>query len=178
MFGRKKIVDEIKLTHPDISNILEIGCGTGYNLINLAKKYPHGSVTGIDLSKEMLEVAVHQLNRNKLNVTIINEPYSKDRFENKFNLILCSYSLSMMGQHTSEIIQAAADDLIEGGIFAAVDFHRSKFSFFTKHMIKHHVQMDGNLLTQLKTIFPNHKIKVRNAYLGIWQYFTFIGNKS
>ncbi|HQX45108.1 MAG: class I SAM-dependent methyltransferase [Saprospiraceae bacterium] len=178
LFGRKRLLKEISLAYPDPSNILEIGCGTGYNLLNLAKAYPNASITGIDLSKEMLEVCNHQIQQNKLSIEIINEPYSKDRFENKFDLILCSYSLSMMGIHTTEILEAAYHDLKQGGFFTAVDFHRSKFDFFTRHMKKNHIQMNGTLLEHLETFFPNHKSKVLNAYAGLWQYFTFTGLKS
>ena len=126
----------------------------------------------------MLEVCNHQIQQNKLSIEIINEPYSKDRFENKFDLILCSYSLSMMGIHTTEILEAAYHDLKQGGFFTAVDFHRSKFDFFTRHMKKNHVQMNGTLLEHLETFFPNHKSKVLNAYAGLWQYFTFTGLQS
>lgn len=177
LFGRKSIVKEVSLAYPDQLNILEIGCGTGYNLLNLANAYPNASITGIDLSKEMLDVCNHKIQQNKLNIKIINEPYTKDRFENKFELILCSYSLSMMGIHATEVLEAAYHDLKPGGVFTAVDFHRSKFNFFTNHMKKNHVQMNGSLLEHLKTLFPNHKTKVLNAYLGLWQYFIFIGLK-
>ncbi|HRG69790.1 MAG TPA: class I SAM-dependent methyltransferase [Saprospiraceae bacterium] len=177
LFGRKSIVKEVSLAYPDPLNILEIGCGTGYNLLNLANAYPNASITGIDLSKEMLDVCNLKIQQNKLNIKIINEPYTKDRFENKFELILCSYSLSMMGIHAIEVLEAAYHDLKQGGVFTAVDFHRSKFNFFTNHMKKNHVQMNGSLLEHLKTLFPNHKTKVLNAYLGLWQYFIFIGLK-
>ena len=40
LFGRHKVIQVLpSLTHTDI-NILEIGCGTGYNLNKLARKYP------------------------------------------------------------------------------------------------------------------------------------------
>jgi S-adenosylmethionine-diacylgycerolhomoserine-N-methlytransferase len=45
------------LAVPIGGTVLEIGCGTGRNLIALAEIYPSAQLYGIDISSEMLETA-------------------------------------------------------------------------------------------------------------------------
>ena len=45
------------------ARILEIGCGTGRNLILAARKYPTARLYGIDVSNEMLASASHAIAR-------------------------------------------------------------------------------------------------------------------
>jgi S-adenosylmethionine-diacylgycerolhomoserine-N-methlytransferase len=43
--------------------VLEIGCGTGRNLIKAARAYPEARVFGLDVSREMLETAAASIAR-------------------------------------------------------------------------------------------------------------------
>ena len=45
------------LNPPPGASVLEIGCGTGRNLVKAARRYPRASFYGIDISREMLETA-------------------------------------------------------------------------------------------------------------------------
>ena len=38
-----------------INSLLDIGCGTGLELASIYQKFPNVKITGIDLSKDMLE---------------------------------------------------------------------------------------------------------------------------
>jgi len=55
-----KIVDSLVAHHPQ-RNILEIGCGTGLILEELAKRQPTLPITGIDLTAPMLSIAQKRL---------------------------------------------------------------------------------------------------------------------
>lgn len=55
-----KIVDSLVAHHPQ-RNVLEIGCGTGLILEELAKRQPQLSITGIDLTAPMLSIAQKRL---------------------------------------------------------------------------------------------------------------------
>jgi ubiquinone/menaquinone biosynthesis C-methylase UbiE len=55
-----KIVDSL-LTHRPQRNVLEIGCGTGLILEELAKRQPQLPITGIDLTAPMLAIAHKRL---------------------------------------------------------------------------------------------------------------------
>ncbi|MGA0825132.1 MAG: class I SAM-dependent methyltransferase, partial [Burkholderiaceae bacterium] len=61
LLGRNRLVDQLK---PDPgSTILEMGCGTGHNLIRLARRRPDLQLVGVDASKAMLEIAQQKINR-------------------------------------------------------------------------------------------------------------------
>jgi S-adenosylmethionine-diacylgycerolhomoserine-N-methlytransferase len=55
LFGRTAIIKKFAGTAP--RNILEVGCGTGRNLVELARRFPQAQVTGVDLSATMLDLA-------------------------------------------------------------------------------------------------------------------------
>ena len=59
-YDYKKIVDGL-LAHGPVHNVLEIGCGTGLILEELAKRQHNISITGIDLTQAMLDIASHRL---------------------------------------------------------------------------------------------------------------------
>jgi len=54
------IVDSLT-AHQPFSNILEIGCGTGLILEEIARRHPAARLTGIDLTGAMLEIAEKRL---------------------------------------------------------------------------------------------------------------------
>ena len=58
-YDYKKIVDGV-LNQPS-ANILEIGCGTGLILEEIAKRNPAISLTGMDLTQAMLNIAQKRL---------------------------------------------------------------------------------------------------------------------
>ncbi|MEM1357475.1 MAG: methyltransferase domain-containing protein, partial [Bacteroidota bacterium] len=57
LFGRKHLLASLPFRPTEPLQILEVGCGTGHNLLRLAKKYPEAEITGIDLSTDMLAKA-------------------------------------------------------------------------------------------------------------------------
>jgi len=59
-YDYKKIVDGL-LAHGPVHNVLEIGCGTGLILEELAKRQHNISITGIDLTQAMLDIASQRL---------------------------------------------------------------------------------------------------------------------
>jgi cyclopropane fatty-acyl-phospholipid synthase-like methyltransferase len=59
-YDYKKIVDSLTSHGPQL-NILEIGCGTGLILEELAKRQPSLPITGIDLTGPMLSIAQKRL---------------------------------------------------------------------------------------------------------------------
>jgi len=59
-YDYKKIVDGL-LVHGPVRDVLEIGCGTGLILEELAKRQHNISITGIDLTQAMLDIAHQRL---------------------------------------------------------------------------------------------------------------------
>lgn len=81
----------------------------------------------------------------------------------------------MINPHWKELVLQAKEDLTAIGYVAVVDFHDSPFSWFRNHIQNHHVRMEGHIIPFLKDNFEPVYQSVDIAYLGLWQYFTFVG---
>ena len=55
LLGRDEMIDGVNARAGD--SVLEIGCGTGRNLIKLARTYPQSQCCGLDVSQVMLDTA-------------------------------------------------------------------------------------------------------------------------
>ncbi len=178
LFGRTSLIRKISRLVPAPSRILEIGCGTGRNTLELCHRLPHTQITGLDLSLDMLDVAQKKLSPFADRITLINQAYSSD-FQplEPVDLILFSYTLTMINPGWEEAIECAAQDLTDNGIIAVVDFHNTPFSFFRKWMRTNHVEMTGHLLPKLQQTFSTIQCSEPRAYLGIWQYLIYVGQK-
>ncbi len=180
LFGRAALIRSVAMcagANPP-RNILEIGCGTGENLLRLARQFPEAAVTGLDLSAEMLARARHKLDKHRVLVTLLQQRYDRPLApEPVFDLIVFSYCLSMINPGWEQALDSAQRDLRPGGRLAVVDFHDSRFAGFRRWMGVNHVRMDGHLLPRLITLCPPVTQAVQNAYGGGWRYFHFIGQK-
>ena len=174
LFGRQRILEELPFDKDAEINILEVGCGTGRNLEDLAARFPKAQLTGIDVSADMLEKARKKLgDRAKL----VEEPYQAGCAAGTgFDLILFSYSLSMINPQWSEILDQAQVDLKPGGLVAACDFSDTASNLFRAHMGNNHVRMDG--LPGLRERFTPVLDKEPPAYMGVWKYLLFLGRKA
>jgi S-adenosylmethionine-diacylgycerolhomoserine-N-methlytransferase len=173
LFGRTAVLDNIPLLNNDVSNVLEIGCGTGRNLIKLANKYPKAIIVGIDISEEMIERAT-EATRMYPNIQILKTTSIPDSYGN-FDIVLMSYVLTMMNPGWEFWLKTTKNLLHPKGYFAVVDFNDSPFRWFKNHMANHHVKMEGHILASLKAEYKPFDFKISNAYFGIWNYFTFVG---
>jgi ubiquinone/menaquinone biosynthesis C-methylase UbiE len=76
-------------------NVLDISTGTGAVAIEIAKKYQHASVMGIDISSGMLNRAKIKAKYESLN-NIIFQQYDIDNLpykQNTFDVVTCGYAL-------------------------------------------------------------------------------------
>src|SRR6185369_18061427 len=55
LLGRDQLIAELDLEAG--GSVLEMGCGTGRNLIAVARAYPEAELYGFDISEEMLKTA-------------------------------------------------------------------------------------------------------------------------
>lgn len=172
LFGRKKLIHKLPAL-PAYSNILEVGCGTGHNLNILNSRYPNANITGIDLSSDMLSVAYKKANEESID--IIHGIYEQEIQAQTFDLILLSYSLTMMKAPAENILKKLSKNLKDNGVIAVVDFHQTPYSWFERWMRKNHVEINRQWLSLLQSDFEHDYLEVQQAYLGLWSYFSFIG---
>lgn len=176
LFGRTAIIRRAAAVVGAPARILEVGCGTGRNLIPLARRFPSSAVLGVDLSDSMLALARRKSapwgTRIRLEARAYDRPVSGGH-----DLVLCSYALSMFNPGFEVAIAAAHADLAPGGHFALVDFHATRFPWFARWMGVNHVRMDGQLRPLLRQHFAAVTDELRPAYGGLWDYLLFVGRK-
>ncbi|MCC6947895.1 MAG: class I SAM-dependent methyltransferase [Bradyrhizobiaceae bacterium] len=109
-------------------HVLEIGCGTGRNLIVAAQRYPGARFYGIDISTEMLTSAYRSIEQARLAPRIRVAHGDATSFDanrlfatEKFDRIFLSYTLSMIPRWQSAIDRAVLS-LAPGGELHIVDF--------------------------------------------------------
>ena len=176
LFGRTALIQAAISCSVPSSHILEIGCGTGKNLAHLTRHLPQARLIGLDISEDMLEQARKNLATSSNQVELLHRPYDRPITANPaFDLILFSYSLSMMHKDWENVLEYARQDLKSGGLIAVVDFHDSGLGWFKRWMGMNHVRMDGHLLLGLQSLFRPLQLEVNRAYGGLWSYFLFIG---
>lgn len=177
LFGRKKIVEMLPGDRMAELNILEVGCGTGFNLQRMAQHFPHAKFTGVDVSSDMLSIA-RQNNKSFLSrMEFVEAPYGAEgvTFPGQMDIILFSYSLTMINPQWSNLLDQAQLDLKPNGCIAVVDFHDSQFRWFKNHMSGHHVRMDSHLQAYLEKNYAAIHNHSRKAYFGVWEYLLYLG---
>ena len=178
LFGRNKLI-RVLPSSPAPSRILEVGCGTGFNLVKLATKYPNAQITGLDVSTDMVELSAKKTAAFGDRVEVLHQPYMAGEtvWNERFDLILFSYSLTMINPQWLSLLEQAKLDLKPGGMVAMTDFHNSQFQWFKDHMGNNHVRMDGHILPVLEEMFKPVRSEVNKAYLGVWEWVLFMGKK-
>uniref|UniRef100_A0A0N4ZJY0 Methyltranfer_dom domain-containing protein n=1 Tax=Parastrongyloides trichosuri TaxID=131310 RepID=A0A0N4ZJY0_PARTI len=83
---------EEKLESTEKTECLDVGCGSGFHVFELAQMYPNSHFTGLDITKEAIELANNKLKNkhdNLKNVTFINMDAAKMKkeWDNKFDWI-------------------------------------------------------------------------------------------
>jgi S-adenosylmethionine-diacylgycerolhomoserine-N-methlytransferase len=180
LFGRKKIIRWLPISTDAPITAVEVGCGTGYNLVHLAGGFSRMQVIGVDVSPDMLTKARQATRHWAQRVEFIDGYYQDGTLRHlagKPDLILFSYALTMFNPGWEAAIRQAYEDLAPGGIIAVVDFHSTQWSIFGRWMGHNHVRMDGHLLPELEQYFLPLKCQIRSAYGGLWQYFLYVGQK-
>ncbi len=176
LFGRTAIIKNFAGAAP--RNILEVGCGTGRNLVELARRFPQAQITGVDLSATMLDLARRKTAGFGPRVQLLHQTYTAPLSDPPgYDLVLFSYALSMFNPGYDTAMAAARSDLVPGGRIAVVDFHDSRFGVFERWMGVNHVRMNGQLRPLLQSLFTPTTDRLCPAYAGIWRYLLFVGRK-
>lgn len=126
LLGRDGLLDGLE--PPPGGTVLEVGCGTGRNLILAAERYPSARFFGFDVSNAMLETARISVGRWGLEHCITLKQADASRFDVReqfgmdgFDRVFISYALSMIPPWR-EAIQCAFGAVKPGGSLHIVDF--------------------------------------------------------
>jgi S-adenosylmethionine-diacylgycerolhomoserine-N-methlytransferase len=126
LLGRDALI--AGLAPPAGGSVLEIGCGTGRNLIVAARRWPKARFCGIDISDAMLETARANIARAGLSDRIAVAPGDATAFDAQalfgiagFDRVFQSYTLSMIPDWRGALSEGVAK-LAPGGRLDVVDF--------------------------------------------------------
>jgi S-adenosylmethionine-diacylgycerolhomoserine-N-methlytransferase len=126
LFGRDRLIARMTVAAGD--NVIEIGCGTGRNLVLLARKHPQATFFGVDAANVMIDTAAKKAARSQLSEMIhlrqglAEQLDAADWFKIRaFDRVFFSYSLSMIPTWPAAL-EAASNNLKPGGEIWVVDF--------------------------------------------------------
>ncbi len=126
LLGRDRLIAELRM--PAGGRVLEIGCGTGRNLVAAARRYPYAEFFGMDISAAMLATARSAMHRARLDERVSLAQGDATDFDParafgvaRFDRIFMSYTVSMIpGWHSA--VEQAMRNLAPGGSLHIVDF--------------------------------------------------------
>lgn len=167
LLGRDTMLASLGVRPGD--RVLEMGCGTGRNLVAAARTHPLGRFYGMDISNEMLISARAAANKAALMQQLTFVQGDATSFDSArafgqpgFDRIFMSYTLSMIPDWQGAVRQALAN-LAPGGELHIVDFGQQERlpRFFRALLFKwldlFHVSPRANLREVLNIIARDHK---------------------
>jgi S-adenosylmethionine-diacylgycerolhomoserine-N-methlytransferase len=126
LLGRDEAISRLRPAPGD--KVLEIGCGTGRNLVKLAQAYPETRLFGLDVSREMLATAAASTAHARLASRIGLAQADATAFDPQglfgcasFERLMISYALSMIPPWR-EALGRALDVVAPSGSLQIVDF--------------------------------------------------------
>jgi S-adenosylmethionine-diacylgycerolhomoserine-N-methlytransferase len=126
LLGRDRMIAGLDV--PAGGTVLELGCGTGRNIILAARRYRDARFFGLDISSGMLETATAAIAREGLSRRVALARGDATDFDPKalfsvasFDRVFVSYSLSMI-PGWEKTVSAALAALSPAGSLHVVDF--------------------------------------------------------
>lgn len=182
LFGRDKLIEQMDVQAGE--NVLEVGCGTGRNLVILAEKFPLTHFYGLDASTEMLKTAQAKVDaKNITNITLktalADDFMHQETFglDERFDSIFFSYSISMIPTW-KESIANALHNLKPGRNIYIVDFYDQKDlpAWFRKilqvWLRQFHVQFWEDLMPHLRSLEKQGLITLNIS--SVFRRYSFI----
>lgn len=155
----------IKRFNPMTKTILDIGCGTGLHDFALANL--NYEVTGVDISKEMIEIAKSAAIKRNKRVSFYVDTDQDYNAQHKFDAIISLFhviSYQVTDVKLSKLFEVANNNLITGGLFIFDYWFTPSVEFLKLEKRKKTVTVDGKSYTKSsypKTEAPGiHKISI------------------
>jgi len=162
LLGRDRLIAD--LAPSPGGTVLEVGCGTGRNLVQAARLHPKAELYGMDISHEMLASAHRAATRANASAAIRLAWGDATRFNPyasfgvcRFDRIYMSYTLSMIPDWQETLAQAICN-LAPGGSLHIVDFGQQERlprwfrAVLRAWLAKFHVSPRGELDRVLHTL--------------------------
>jgi len=186
LFGRDLLIREIPVQPGQ--HILEVGCGTGRNLILLAKRHPNAKFWGLDASHEMLKTACAKIekkglqNQIELRHGLAEDLHPQTMFgmDEAFDVIFFSYSLSMIPGWSGSV-EVAMQHIKPGGYLYLVDFwDQTKLPKWFQRLLKawlslFHVRHDPKMIPYLEETAKKYQTELHlQSVMGQYAFLASI----
>ena len=180
LLGRDRLIAELDAGAG--TSVLEVGCGTGRNLVHAARRYPEAALHGMDISHGMLETARRAAARRGAEFRLAQgdatrfNPYAAFGIS-RFDRIYMSYTLSMIPDWQATLAQGICN-LAPGGSLHIVDFGQQERlprwfrSLLRAWLAKFHVVPRGDLERVLRALAAKlgAELEFRPLYRGYAWY--------
>ena len=127
----RKVLSQLKLFNLKDS-FIDVGCGSGNLIIQVAKKYPSLDLIGVDLSSEILELAKKKAVENKINEKIDFKIGSVENLpfpDKSVDFVLSTLSLHHW-QDPKQAFKEVFRVLKDEGVILIFDFRRDARKFY------------------------------------------------
>lgn len=148
--------------------ILDVGCGTGKNLLRIDSQYRNCELTGIDISEKMIEIASAHSISGENQVRFVKSDIMDFDTESKYDVITFNYVLHHLSD-PQKVIEKAGKLLADGGIIMVTvpgtEYLKETFAYseeidsdaigrFSKEKVEKFFSVSGMIqLTYKKSIF-------------------------
>lgn len=178
LLGRDRLIERLDVRGGGA--VLELGCGTGRNLIAAARRYPEATFFGIDISEQMLVTARANVARAGLSdrITLAQGDASDPRASSGlgpavFDRVIYSYTVSMIPVWR-EALAAGMAVLAPKGRLSVVDFgQQDRLPSAFKRLLfawldKFHVSPRADLEAELERLAQGNDahLAVEHLYRG------------
>ena len=182
LLGRDRMLDELEPAPG--ATVLEVGCGTGRNLILAARRYPEARFYGFDISNEMLITARTSIERAGMSdrITVAQGDATAFDLREMFGIaaadrVFISYALSMIPPWR-EAIPAALAALAPAGRLHIVDFGQQEgwprwfravlFAWLAKFTVTPRAELEAELRAQAAEL--GMQLRYEQLYRGYTDY--------
>jgi len=169
----EEIIKNIKLK--DKLRIFDAGCGTGILIKKILERNNKISVTGVDISKEMLKIAKSKLNSYK-DVKLLNGDIENLKLKNKFDLIISNSVLHYLND-LDNIFVKFKSLLNKNGELILVDWSRDSILFkLLNYYFRLRIKAFKQIYTTefIKETLNRNGFKIEKAYnfkIGFWNLY-------
>lgn len=176
LLGRDRLI--ARLAPPPGGTVLEVGCGTGRNLILAARRWPNARFVGLDISEAMLETARANVAKAGLADKISFAAADATAFDAKtlfgidgFDRIFQSYTLSMIPDWQGAVREGVRH-LAPTGQLHIVDFGQQEGlpktfrAILWAWLAKFHVEPRAALREAVEATAADRRVDFASLYRG------------
>jgi len=165
----------------DNFKVLDVGCATGEIIQNIDIKFNNCLLCGIDISKDMIDIANKRIYSNNNYIKFINNDFLNYNFEEKYDLIIFGYTLHHMKNFSLTLTKARDMLKDNGNIIFTVPGEKYLYEVFNENLDvgrynEKYIISNLKKLSLFITMIDNRSFSMKfNSYNNFIKYLKSIG---